>query len=77
MSYTVRFFGKIADLTGSAQTQMPFATGLQELILELQKQYPALQGQTYLVTVNRQVRDIEGGLNPGDEIALLPPFSGG
>lgn len=77
MSHTVRFFGKISDITGEPLIQVPYSGNLDEIMKSLRAKYPGLKNQSYLVTVNKQVRIKEAHLNPGDEIALLPPFSGG
>jgi len=39
--------------------------------------YPAMAGQKFRYAVNQELVDAEHLLQDGDEVALLPPFSGG
>ncbi|WP_339609426.1 MoaD/ThiS family protein [uncultured Planktosalinus sp.] len=44
---------------------------------KLQQQYPALVELTFSIAVNKKIIQQKTLLNPEDEVALLPPFSGG
>ena len=74
----ILFFGMTAEAAGcrELQTDCLATTGdLQKMLLE---KFPLLKTQNYTLAVNEQV--VNHGLHPlaaGDEIALLPPFSGG
>jgi molybdopterin converting factor small subunit len=73
------FFGSIQEALHRADLQLSFHAGtLGELKSYLEKEYSFLQEQPYTFAVNEVlVRDLHHPLNPGDTIALLPPFSGG
>jgi len=73
------FFGSIQEALKMTDVQLNFHAGtLGELKSYLEKEYSFLQEQPYTFAVNEElVRDLNHPLNPGDTIALLPPFSGG
>jgi len=73
------FFGSIQEALNMADIEISFdAATLGELKSYLEKEYSFLQEQPYTFAVNEElVRDLNHPLNPGDTIALLPPFSGG
>jgi molybdopterin synthase sulfur carrier subunit len=74
----ILFFGMTAEASGcrEAETDCPATTGeLQNLLID---KYPLLKTQNFTMAVNEQVVNHDHHpLQPGDEIALLPPFSGG
>ncbi|MGB3467056.1 MAG: MoaD/ThiS family protein [Cyclobacteriaceae bacterium] len=78
MKLTIRFFGKLAEITGKDHSTLAVDDGLSvEALKELMnKQYDSWQTQTYLVAVNQTIAD-KGELYDGDEVAFLPPFAGG
>jgi molybdopterin converting factor small subunit len=75
----VFYFGWITDVTRCKEEQK--CTSVQtvyELLEELTQAYPSLgDRQKYRVSVNRKLIIENVELSTGDEIALLPPFSGG
>jgi len=48
-----------------------------ELIKNLEEQFPALVKMKYSIAVNKKVIQENTIINERDTIALLPPFSGG
>jgi molybdopterin converting factor small subunit len=40
-------------------------------------QFPTLNQQTFVIAVNHKMAEADLILTKGDEVALLPPFSGG
>ena len=73
----ILFFGQLIDITGQNAWQMEGVNDTDELQAILVEKYPKLAQSKYLIAVNMEV--IRGNvlLNPGDVVALLPPFSGG
>jgi molybdopterin synthase catalytic subunit len=79
----VRFFAHLRTLVGTEEMSVPaldsFSVGM--LVTQLQHAYPALQAamQTgkVVIAVNQEVVRETDLLHDGDEVALLPPFSGG
>ena len=47
---------------------------LKKILIE---KHPALTDSKYLIAVNMEIIRGNVKLNPGDVVALLPPFSGG
>lgn len=71
-------FGRLAEICGSESIETPSFKHLRELDDYLQKQFPDLVHIAFRKAVNHQlITDENLILQPGDTIALLPPFSGG
>lgn len=73
----VLFFGALAEIAGSTYREVPVVKTTGELVEVLNKLYPALLNKKFLLAVNKQIQKQNTSLNENDEIALLPPFSGG
>jgi len=70
----VLFFGAVADKLGKRRAEVEASLTLAELIEQLQCE----DIQPLLVAVNQeQVHDMDYVVQRGDEVALMPPFSGG
>lgn len=78
MKLKLLFFGVLTDVIGSAalefSTEENNSTTLNCL---LQHQYPELAKYSYKMAVNQEIISEEKLLKEGDEVAFLPPFSGG
>lgn len=75
----IKYFGVIAELAGKGQETLAKEVAVEEVALLrqfLEKKYDGLEKLSYQVSVNRKLVTT-GALNDNDEIALLPPFSGG
>jgi sulfur-carrier protein len=72
----VLLFGVLADKANSSSIEIEAADSSQ-LLDHFRKLYPETSGIPVIVSVNRKVAQNAVSLNCGDEIALLPPFSGG
>ena len=81
MDVTVKFFATYRELTGLTEARVALRTGatLEDLLNRLVAKYPGLGGhrKTMLLAVNQEFADSDARLSPGDEVALLPPVSGG
>lgn len=79
MQLTIKFFGRLQESTEVAEAALDLADGctVAQLVDHLVHHYPALAGQSFQVAVNRRVAPQERVLEVGDEVAALPPFSGG
>ena len=81
MQVTVRFLGLLRELAGREVTTVDFAEGtrLSDLYASLQRQLPQLQPfqRSLALAVNYEYSDGDRLLQDGDEVALLPPVSGG
>lgn len=78
----VRFFALLKDKAGTAEMRLsePPAT-VGDLLSLVERSHPALAGLLtggkVLVAVNQELVSLGQALRDGDEVALMPPFSGG
>jgi molybdopterin synthase sulfur carrier subunit len=77
MEINLLIFGQIADITGKSAWKMTGIKDTNELIKNLEEQFPALSTTSYSIAVNKKVIQGNTAFNENDTIALLPPFSGG
>ena len=81
MKIKVLFFGLTHDLTGLAQEQVEVADGekLDDLRRRYERRFPRLEemGDALLTAVNQEIVGRSRPLRDGDEVAFLPPVSGG
>ena len=77
MTIQLLSFGPVSDHVPGGSFELPDNASVQELKTLLHVQFPGLQSLTYAVSVNRVMVQDEHGLKENDEVALLPPFSGG
>jgi molybdopterin converting factor small subunit len=73
----IRSFGIVAEIIGSNVLDIHHMANTDELQAWLLRQYPALEKQAFSMALNQSMLQTQTALTPGDEIALLPPFSGG
>lgn len=79
-SISVLLFGITRDLTGQSAVSVPFGEGTRvgELLDQLYLKYPSLTGiRSLLIAVNGEYAEPDQVLGSKDEIALIPPVSGG
>lgn len=81
MRVRVLFFGMLKDLLAKADdtVQLPESATVSELLLQYQQQVPQLKQMlpSLAVAVNQQYASPQSKLKENDEVALLPPVSGG
>ncbi|WP_080238983.1 MoaD/ThiS family protein [Spirosoma rigui] len=79
-SISVLLFGIARDLTGQSTVSVPLMSeaSVGDLLDQLHQQYPALTGiRSLLVAVNGEYAEPDQRLVSTDEIAIIPPVSGG
>ena len=74
---TILFFGKLTDIVGNTQLNLPLIKDTEELTQLLFERYPVLQEMKFAISVNKQIVHSKTTILPNVEVALLPPFSGG
>ena len=78
---TVRFFAAYREVTGLRETRVPVRAGatLGELVDRILDAHPALRRhrESMLLAVNEEFAESAVPLEEGDEVALMPPVSGG
>ena len=81
MKVTVLFFGLTRDLTGFAEERIDIAPGedLNRLWLRYEARFPALGSiaDSLVLAVNQEIAQRSTLLRDGDEVAFMPPVSGG
>jgi len=77
----VLFFGRLKDAIGHAQESIEMSSGsrIEDLFAHCVARYPDLAAHRKSVAVsrNREFAAWTTPLQPGDEVAFLPPVSGG
>ena len=80
---TVKYFASLRSIAGKDEDQfnMGTETTLENLGHEISKTIPKIGemilNKKIMVSVNLDVVPLEANIKDGDEVALLPPFSGG
>lgn len=79
MKVKVRFFALYRDLVGSSEVECEIEPGdtVSMLMMKLNHRFPDLPCTPAMIAVNAEYVESDFRLNDGDDIALLPPFSGG
>lgn len=77
---SVLLFGITRDLTGQSAVTVPIQadTRVGDLLSQVHQLYPALTSiRSLLIAVNGEYAEADQAINPNDEVALIPPVSGG
>lgn len=75
--HRITFYGMLQE---KITRELPLKISLKnvsEIRSYLEENYPILRTVPYLVAINKVISPPENPLKPGDDIAILPPFSGG
>jgi len=70
-------FGQLQDITGWHEQVYDSIPDSESLMIELENQFPDFRNMEFRIAVNRELIDQKTNFQDQDEIALLPPFSGG
>lgn len=78
---TVLFFARLSDIAGTRRTELEIGEGLTagDAYALLAERHPAIAAlsDTVMFAVNAEYVSRGHPLSPGDELALIPPVSGG
>ena len=80
MKYSINLFGITKEIIGSTliEIEMQESVNVAQLLEKLKDDYPKLRAiKSLLVAVNSEYAEQDLTLNVRDEIALIPPVSGG
>jgi molybdopterin converting factor subunit 1 len=80
MRYKINLFGITRDIVGGniTEVEMSQSADVQTVLGELKNNYPRLKDiKSLLVAVNSEYAESDLVLSENDEIALIPPVSGG
>lgn len=75
MTVKIIAFGQIAEITGKKfETSSPDTETLKSWLLQ---NFPALENKKFVIAVNKRLITDTINLKDNDEVALMPPYSGG
>jgi len=80
---TLKYFASLKSIAGKEEESLDLGneTTVQKLSETLEKITPQIgemiQGKKILVSVNQNIATLDTVIHDGDEVAFLPPFSGG
>jgi molybdopterin synthase catalytic subunit len=81
MVIRVLFFGALKDIVGRSEESLPLRGGetVADILAAYRQSHPALEKwvPSLAVSVNQQYSSVSTVLKAGDEVAFLPPVSGG
>ena len=80
MKLRILAFGIAKDILGSASIEQEWGDGLtiQDLRSQLEKEYPKLKElRSFMLALNSEYATGTEQINDNDEIAIIPPVSGG
>ncbi|CAN5790321.1 molybdopterin converting factor subunit 1 [soil metagenome] len=81
MLVTLRMFARLREISGTSELQVvrPEGSNASALWSDLAQEYPGLAPYTGSVScaINQEYAKLSTALKEGDEIAFLPPVSGG
>ncbi len=81
MSVRVLFFASLADITGIHETAVDECTfpDIKSVFAEFTRRYPELEAHrpSLLFALNSEFAKPDAPVKDGDEVAFLPPVSGG
>jgi molybdopterin converting factor small subunit len=73
----IKIFGQLEDITQANEVTVETVTDTEELLQLLFENYAGLKEKKFKIAVNKKITEEKTMLKATDEIALLPPFSGG
>jgi molybdopterin synthase catalytic subunit len=81
MRVRVLFFGRLKDIVGRAEesAELPEGSLVEDVFTHYRSAYPALGGlrSSVAASVNQELAEWKSAVRAGDEVAFLPPVSGG
>lgn len=75
--FKIKAFGILAEKLSASELKFPYQENTEDLLNKLKEKYPELQDQKFSLAVDKILVQEKHHLNGNEEIALLPPFSGG
>lgn len=73
----IKSFGILAEKLPQSEFEFPYQKDSDELLKALNTKYPFLADLKFSLAVDKQLVQENTPLKGNEEIALLPPFSGG
>jgi molybdopterin converting factor small subunit len=76
MAVKIQLFGQLKQITGAAEI-ITDATDTDALMREVAARFPPLENLICMIAVDRNIVQTNTAIKAGQELALLPPYSGG
>jgi len=76
MAVKIQLYGQLKQITGESEI-ITDATDTDGLMKEVAARFPLLENLTCLIAVDRNIVQTNTAIKAGQELALLPPYSGG
>ncbi|MEO6902557.1 MAG: MoaD/ThiS family protein [Bacteroidia bacterium] len=73
----LKFFGKLAEVTGKPTMEITSIADTDSLLNKLLQDFPKLKEYNILIAVDKKIVKQNQQLESHNEVALLPPFAGG
>lgn len=77
MKIKLKFFGQLAEITGTSEIEVSEISNTDLLTRKILSDFPRLKDFKFQVSVNKKLIQKNQELEPGSEVAFLPPFAGG
>lgn len=79
MKIKLKFFASYREITGKSESELQVKSGetVSGMLAILRQAFPALPLADSSVAINQEFASPASVLRDGDEVALLPPVSGG
>jgi molybdopterin converting factor subunit 1 len=80
MTINILAFGIVKEIVGGASVDLQFEENItvEALKAELDRNYPRLKQLTsFMIAVNKEYAQPDKLIQTGDEVAIIPPVSGG
>ncbi len=76
---TVRLFARLAEIAGTRVVEVELGEGLtvSDVFAVVAREHPGMAEMRVAFAVNREYAEAGQALREGDEVALIPPVSGG
>ena len=76
MAVKIQLFGQLKQITGVSELNSD-AADTDGLVKEIAARFPLLENLNYLIAVDRTIVQTNTFIKEGQELAMLPPYSGG
>ena len=76
MAVKIQLYGQLKQITGASEI-FSDAADTDELMKEVTTRFPLIENLTCLIAVDRTVVQTNTPIKADQELALLPPYSGG